>query len=120
MAQGLDIEETGFERVIQVGSVVSDFVHAVYKLCLKGGTQLQKIFAKFREIRGAIIARMLYDAFANFEGQVQAGEIEVALFEMFDDAQGVKGVIEAPAMSAHHFVEVVFASMAKWRMANVM
>jgi hypothetical protein len=38
---------------------------------------------------------------------------------MFDDAEGVQIVIEAATMSAHQFIEFMFAGMAKWRMANV-
>ena len=63
---------------------------------------------------------MLDDAFTHFKGQIQAGEIQVALLEMFHDAQGVQIVIEAATVSAHQFIEFVFAGMAKWRMANVM
>src|ERR1700738_123456 len=39
---------------------------------------------------------------------------------MFDDAKGVEIVIETATMSAHQFIEFVFAGMAEWRMANVM
>src|ERR1700730_13456406 len=39
---------------------------------------------------------------------------------MFDDTEGMQIVIEAATMSAHQFIEFIFASMAEWRMANVM
>jgi hypothetical protein len=39
---------------------------------------------------------------------------------MFDDAEGVEIVIEAATMSAHQFIEFMFAGMAEGRMANIM
>jgi hypothetical protein len=120
VAQRRDIEEARFERIIEIGGVICDLVNAVDQLSFKRGTQIEKIFAQFGEIAGAIIARMLHDAFTNFKGQVETGKIQVSLFEMFDDAKGVQIVIEAAAMSAHQFIEFVFAGMTEWRMANVM
>ena len=73
----------------------------------------QRIFTFFE------IARMFDDALAHFEGQVQAGKARVAAFERFDDAQGVKIVIEAIAKAAHLAVQLVFAGMSERRMADV-
>jgi hypothetical protein len=39
------------------------------------------------------------DAFANFEGKIQAGEFEIAMFELLDDAKGVKVVISVTMSS---------------------
>ena len=44
---------------------------------------------------------MLDDALADLKGEVQAGEIEIALLELFDDAQGMQIVIELAAVCAH-------------------
>ncbi len=62
---------------------------------------------------------MLGDAFADFEGKIQAGEAGVALLEIFDDADGVQVVIEACAEALHLGVEGVFAGMGKGRMPDV-
>ncbi len=62
---------------------------------------------------------MLDDAFANFKRKIQAGEIEIALLELFDDAQRVQIVVETAAVRAHQFVQLAFAGMAEGRMADV-
>ncbi len=63
--------------------------------------------------------RVLDDAFADFEGQVQAAEGGVALFEVFDDAEGVQIVVEEEAVLAHGGVEGFLAGMAEGRVADV-
>jgi hypothetical protein len=62
---------------------------------------------------------VLDDALANFEGKVEASEFGIALFELFDDSQGVEIVIKVAAEAAEEIVEFVFAGMAEGRMANV-
>ncbi len=66
-----------------------------------------------------VIVRVLDDAFADFEGEVQAAEGGVALFEIFDDAQGVQVVVEGQAVLRHGGVESFFSGMAEGRMADV-
>ena len=62
---------------------------------------------------------MFDDAFADFEGEIEAGEVEIAVFELLDDAQGVKVVVEAGAVGAHEFAELAFAGVAEGRMADI-
>ena len=62
---------------------------------------------------------MLDDSFAHFEGQVQAGKIEIALLELLDDPQRVQIVIEALAILAHARIELPFPGVAERRMADV-
>src|SRR5262249_19659157 len=67
-----------------------------------------------------VVARMLDDAFADFESEIEAGEFKVAVFELFDDTQGVQIMIEAGAVGAHKFVELALAGVAEGRMPDVM
>ena len=62
---------------------------------------------------------MLDDALAHFKREVQAGKIEIALFELFDDAQRVQIVIEMAAVRAHQFVQLTLAGMSKGRVADI-
>ena len=62
---------------------------------------------------------MLDDALADLKGEVQPGKIEVALFELIDDAQGMQIVIEMAAVRAHQLVELSLAGVTKRRMADV-
>ena len=84
-----------------------------------GRTLVEKIFGEFGMIAGAVIVRVLDDAFANLEGQVQAAEGGVALFEILDDAESVQVVVEEEAVLAHGGVERFFAGVAKGRMSDV-
>ena len=62
---------------------------------------------------------MFDDAFADFEGEIESLEIEIALFEFFDNAKRVQVVIEVAAVQAHQFVQLALPGMAERRMANV-
>src|SRR5580692_4571898 len=62
---------------------------------------------------------MFDDAFADFEGEIQAVEIEITLFELFDNIKRVKVVVEAFAEFTHAQIELLFARMAEGRMADV-
>ena len=66
-----------------------------------------------------VIVRVLNDALAYFEGQIQASECGVSLFEIFDDAQGVKIVIERESVLTHSRVEGLLSRVAERRMADV-
>src|SRR5215471_9876228 len=118
-AQGTNVKKSRFPRVVDVRGVVRDFVHPINELGLQWRPQIEEIFAKLREFRLRIIPRMLDDAFAHFESEIQAGKIKIALLEMLDDAKSVQIVIELPAMRTHQFVQLAFASVAERRMANI-
>ena len=77
------------------------------------------VFSKFPEVCRRIVARVLDDAFANFESQIQAWKIEISLLELLHDSQRMQVVIEAVAVIAHQFVEAHFAGMSKWRMSDI-
>jgi hypothetical protein len=62
---------------------------------------------------------MLDDPFANLERQIQAGKIQISLFELLDDAQRMKIVIEVVSVFAHADVQLLFAAMPEWRVAHI-
>ncbi len=117
--QRVQIEQIGFERVVEVGGVVGDFVDPVDKLRFEGRTQVEQILGQLRMRGGRVIPGMLHDAFADFKRQVEAVEFNVTMFEMLHDAKRMQVVIEAAAVDAHQLIEFSFAGMAKGRVANI-
>ncbi len=109
----------GFVAVVEVGGVVGDFIDQVDELGFERRALVEQIFGELGMIRGGVVARMFDDSFADFEGEIQAGKIQVALLEMFDDVQRVQIVIEALAVFAHAQVELLFSGVAEGRMADV-
>src|SRR6266436_4062086 len=71
-AQDGEIEKFGFEGVVNIRGVVSNFVDAVDELRFEGRAQVQQVFGQLRKFRRGIIARMLDNAFANFKRKIQA------------------------------------------------
>src|SRR5580704_4722101 len=67
-----------------------------------------------------IIARVLDDALAHFESQVEPAKSRITLLEILHDAQRVQVMVEEKAMSAHGSIERFFPSMPKRRMAEIM
>ena len=108
-----------FVAVVQVGRVVGDFVGQVDQLGFERRALVEKIFSQFRMLFGIVVVGMLDDAFADFEGEVQAAEGGVALFEIFDNAEGVKIVVEGQALLCHGGVESFFPAWPKggWPMS---
>src|SRR6267143_375676 len=119
LAQRLHIKKLGFESIVEIGGVIGNFIDPIDELRLEGQAQIEEVFGKPRKFRGGIVARMFDDAFANFKAEIQAGKIEIALFELLDDAQRVQIVIEMAAVRAHQFVELSLAGVTKGRMADI-
>src|SRR5882762_3112613 len=118
-AQHLYVKELGFQCIVEIGGVVRDFVHPVDELRFERRAQIEKVLGELWEFRGGIVARMLDDALANFKSEIQTWKIEIALFELLDDAQRVQIVIEKAAVSAHQLVELSLPGVAEGRMADV-
>src|SRR5258708_29847040 len=75
-----EIKKLGFEGIVKVRGVVSNFIDPIDKLGFEGRAQIEQVLGQLRKFRGGIVARMLDDAFANFKREIQAGKIEVAMF----------------------------------------
>ena len=63
---------------------------------------------------------MFDDAFADFEGQVQAAKCSVANLKIFDDAQRVEIVVEEESLLPHDRVQSLLACVPERRMPDVM
>jgi len=63
---------------------------------------------------------VLDDAFADFKGEIEAGESEIALLELLHNVERVEVVVKACAVGAEEIVKHVFAGVAERRMADVM
>src|ERR1700688_119091 len=108
-----------FVAIVEVGSVVADLIGQVDELGFEGRALVQQVLGKFRMLRRVVIARVLDNAFANFEGQVQAAKGGVALFEILHDAKGVQVVVKKQVVGAHGGVEGFFAGVAEGGMAEI-
>ena len=65
------------------------------------------------------VARMLDDAFAHLECQIQSSKSGIPHFEIFDNPQGMQIVIEAVAEPLHLAVQLVFPGVREGRMADI-
>jgi hypothetical protein len=102
-------EEAGIETVIEVVAVVSDFVGEVGDLSLEGGGEE----AVGGCGKGMVVGGLVFgEAFADFPGEVEAGERGIFLFEMFDDAEALAIMFES-AVVEHEAVEDFLAFMAE-------
>ena len=109
----------GFIAVVEVGRVVRDFVGQVDELCFERRPLIEQILGELWVLFRIVIVRVLDDAFAHLESQVQAAKGRVALLEIFDDAKGVQIVVEVESVLAHGRVERLLAGVAEGRMADV-
>ena len=80
---------------------------------------VQPVFRKLRVEFRVVVARVLDNAFAHLEGQVQAGKLRVLLLEGFDDAHGVQVVVKAVVIAFHEPAQDGFARVAEGRMPHV-
>ena len=119
-ANVVEFEQMRLVAIVKVGGVVGDLVGMVDELGFERRALVEQVFGQFGILGGEVIVRVLDDAFANLEGEVQAGMRGVTLLEVFDDAQRVKIVVEALAVLAHRQVESALAGMSEGRMADVM
>ena len=118
-AKAIEIKQFGFPGVVQVGSVVGDFIDPIDQLRFERRPQIKKILSQIRASSRRVVARMFDDSFSHFERQIESGELEIAMFKLFDDAQCVKIMVERAAMRLHQFVQFTFASVAERRVADV-
>ena len=99
--------------------VIGDLVGEIRELRLETGLlPLEKAFADIAQFARFRNRAVLEDALAALEGEVQAGELRIALLEFIDRAQRLQVVLEA-AVLAHALVERVLARMPEGRVAQV-
>src|SRR5664280_556796 len=120
LSQWFDGENSRLEAVVHVSGRVSDFVREIDQLCFQRWTLIEQILCELRLFGLCVVVRVLNDALAHFEGQVEPSERDVAQFEIFYDAQRMQVVVEIFAMLAHGCVECLLSRMTKGWMPNVM
>src|ERR1035438_5142503 len=79
----LDREQPRFVAIVEVGGVVGNLVGKIDKLRFERRALIEQILGEFRMVFGIIIVRMLDDALADFEGQIQYAESGITDFEVF-------------------------------------
>src|ERR1700693_1946485 len=109
----------GFEAVVQIGGVIGDLVHEIDELRFKRRSLIETVLGEKRKISNGVILGMFDDSLADFEGQVQAREIEIALLKPLDDPRCMEIVLEAVAVLAHAEVELTFAGVPERGMSDV-
>ena len=68
---------------------------------------------------GEVVTRVLDDAFADREGEVEAAPGRIALFKPGDDAEGVQVVVKAEAVLPQRGIECFLARVAEGGMTDV-
>ena len=119
LADMADLEQAGLYTVVEVGGEVGDLVGEVDDLRFERRPLTEKVVGEFGVLFGGVVARVLDDAFANAEGEIEAAMRGVALLKVLDDAEGVEVVVEAATVAAEAFVECALAGVAEGRMADV-
>ena len=119
VADLIEGENAGVETIVEIGGEVSDFVGQVDELSFKRGPQIEKIFGQLGVRGRGVVARVLDDAFADGEGEVETAKGGVALFKPGDDAEGVQVVIEAETVRLQSAVEGFFAGVTERGVADV-
>ena len=66
-----------------------------------------------------VISRVLDDAFADRQGQIQPAKLQMPVLEVLHDAQRMQIVIETQAVLAQLVVERALSGMAKGRMPDI-
>src|SRR5215467_4857253 len=78
----IEREQVGFVSIVEVGSVVGEFVSRVNQLRFEGRAFVEQVFGKLRKLSRVIVAGVLNDAFANFKRKIQATKSCVAQLEI--------------------------------------
>jgi ribose transport system substrate-binding protein len=115
----LQRENPGIHAVVEIGRQIGDLVGEIDQLCLERGPQAEEIFRQLRMLPRVVVARVLDDAFADAEREIEAAERSVAFLKPGHDAQRVEIVIEAQPPGAQCLVQRLFAGMTEWRVAYV-
>src|ERR1051326_4561985 len=108
-----------FVAVIEIGSVVRDFIGEVDELGLERRALVEYVLRKFGMIFGGVIAGMLDNSLPDFEGEVEAREGGIALLEVFENAEGGEVVVEREAVILHRGIQGFLTSVAEGWVADI-
>ncbi len=100
--------------------VVRDLIGKICELRFQTGLlAIDEPFADVAEQDRVVVGTMFENSLAAFEGQVQAVEFRVVLFELVDHAQRLQIVFET-AEIAHAVVQRILPRMSKGCMPEIM
>src|ERR1700747_632645 len=115
-----EAKNAGGEAIVKVGGEIGNLIGQVDELRFEGWLLIEKVLREFRVCDGIVVARVLDDAFAHAEGEIEAGKSDIALLESGDNAKRVQIVVETETVRVHGFVERALTGMAEWRVADVL
>src|ERR1700733_2241784 len=119
LANMANIEQPGFDAIVQVRGEIGDLVGKIDQLRFERRAQVEKIFGELRMRVRAVVARVFDDALANAKREIESAMRGIPLLEVLDDSQGMKIVVEAAAVTAQAAVESALSRVAKGWMADI-
>ncbi len=114
-----DLKQARLDAVVEVGRQVGDLIGEVDQLRLERRTLIEQIAGELGVLLDRVVARVLDDAFANAQCEVESSMGGVALLEVLDDAQRMHVVVEAPPVTAQAAIERTLSGMTEGRVADV-
>ena len=114
-----DLEQARFDAIVEIGSEIGDLVGEIDDLGLDGWALIEEVERKVGVGGGGVVTRVLDDALADAEGEIEAAVGGVALLEVLADAEGVEVVVETEIVALKAVVEGALAGVAEGRVANV-
>ena len=113
-------DQAGGPGIVEVGRIVRHLVGRVDQLGFQGRAQSRQVGVQLGALASFEIARVFDDSFADFEAQIQSGKAGVALFEAFDNPQGVQVVVESLAEPLHFAVQRLLSGVGERRVPDIM
>ena len=120
LADVADFQQAGLDAVVEVCREVSDLVGEVDQLRLERRKLAEEVFRQLWMRVGAVVTRVLHDALARGQCQVQSAMARISLLEALDDPQRMKVVIEAEAVALQAGIKCALPGVAKRRVPDIM
>ena len=91
----LEAQKPCLKAIVQICSVVREFISDIDELRLQRRAHIEKIFRKLRKFAGLVIPRVLDNSLAHLKGKIQPTKCCVSQLKVFHDAQCMEIMIEA-------------------------
>jgi hypothetical protein len=118
-AQLLEFQQAGSESIVHIVIVVGDCVSDIHKLRFEPGLPaIQKSFTQLAKFARIASRAMFENALTRFVSEIQAGKIRVLRFEVVDDTQRLKVVLES-TMVSHARIQGILSGMAERRVTEI-
>ena len=112
-------QQARIHRIVEIGAIVGHRIGRVDQLRFEQRPLVEQELGQFGILRRVVGSRMLHDALAHLERQVQPTKTRVAVLEVVHDAQRMQVVVERIAVAAHLAVEHFLAGVAERRVTEV-